>query len=337
MGQPQDTSLIPHNNNNPSTISNKSMVKAEEISQNILCKIQPNQESELIRNAVSNYFNFLLRHHLGIQVEPYGSGPLKTYLPDGDIDLTALSSEDMAKDVVALLQQNTAGVFIVKDIQYICADVKLIKCLVRSMVVDISFNQHGGLCTLSFLQEIDRIIGQDHLFKRSIILTKAWCYYESRVLGAHHGLISTYALETMIIYIFQVFRTPPRGPLEALYRFLDYFSRFDWDKYCVSLNGPVILSSLPQVIVKKPDIDAAPPLLSEEYLKSYVERISRGVMGPESSPRPFLKKHLNIMDPLKENNNLGRSVSQGMIFTVSGLFQHIVLEGNPYFMKIPPP
>ena len=34
---------------------------------------------------------------------------------------------------------------------------------------------------------------------------KAWCYYESRLLGAHHGLISTYALETMVLYIFNVF------------------------------------------------------------------------------------------------------------------------------------
>ena len=33
---------------------------------------------------------------------------------------------------------------------------------------------------------------------------KAWCYYESRLLGAHHGLISTYALETMVLYIFNV-------------------------------------------------------------------------------------------------------------------------------------
>ena len=30
---------------------------------------------------------------------------------------------------------------------------------------------------------------------------KAWCYYESRLLGAHHGLLSTYALETMVLYL----------------------------------------------------------------------------------------------------------------------------------------
>ncbi|KAL5698595.1 hypothetical protein ACHQM5_029613 [Ranunculus cassubicifolius] len=54
--------------------------------------------------------------------------------------------------------------------------VKLVKCLVENIVVDISFNQLGGLCTLCFLEEVDHLINQNHLFKRSIILIKAWCY-----------------------------------------------------------------------------------------------------------------------------------------------------------------
>jgi len=32
--------------------------------------------------------------------------------------------------------------------------VKIIKCLVENIVVDISFNQLGGLCTLCFLEEV---------------------------------------------------------------------------------------------------------------------------------------------------------------------------------------
>lgn len=63
--------------------------------------------------------------------------------------------------------------------------------------------------------QVDRLIGQKHLFKRSIILVKAWCYYESRILGAHHGLISTFALETLVLYIFHVFHASLRGPLEV--------------------------------------------------------------------------------------------------------------------------
>ena len=60
-----------------------------------------------------------------------------------------------------------------------------------------------------------RRFAKDHLFKRSIILIKAWCYYESRVLGAHHGLISTYALETLVLYIFHQFHVSLDGPLAA--------------------------------------------------------------------------------------------------------------------------
>lgn len=61
--------------------------------------------------------------------------------------------------------------------------------------------------------QVDHYIGRDHIFKRSIILIKAWCYYESRILGAHHGLISTYALETLVLYIFHLFHSSLDGPL----------------------------------------------------------------------------------------------------------------------------
>lgn len=42
-----------------------------------------------------------------------------------------------------------------------------------NIVVDMSFNQIGGLCTLNFLEAMDRMIGNKHLFKRSIILVQA--------------------------------------------------------------------------------------------------------------------------------------------------------------------
>ena len=61
--------------------------------------------------------------------------------------------------------------------------------------------------------QVDRLVGRDHLFKRSIILIKAWCYYESRTLGAHHGLSSTSALETLVLYIFHLFHRSLNGPL----------------------------------------------------------------------------------------------------------------------------
>lgn len=50
--------------------------------------------------------------------------------------------------------------------------VKLLKCLVDGIVVDVSFNQLGGLFTLNFLEEVDLAIGGEHIFKRAIILVR---------------------------------------------------------------------------------------------------------------------------------------------------------------------
>ncbi|XP_057806249.1 uncharacterized protein LOC131021175 isoform X2 [Salvia miltiorrhiza] len=262
-------------------------------------------------------------------VFPYGSVPLKTYLPDGDIDLTAFGGAnvedtlaDEMKSVLEEEERNIGAEFVVKDVQLIRAEVKLVKCIVQDIVVDISFNQIGGLCTLCFLEQVDRLIGRDHLFKRSIILIKAWCYYESRILGAHHGLISTYALETLVLYIFHLYHSALDGPLAVLYKFLDYFSKFDWDAYCVSLNGVVRLSSLPSFVVEIPEDSDKDLLLSNDFLNNCVDMFSVPSRVGDKTPRVFPRKHLNIVDPLKEINNLGRSVSKGNFYRIRSAFSY---------------
>lgn len=149
-----------------------------------------------------------------------------------------------------------------------------------------------------------------------------------------------------------------------MYKFLDYFSKFDWDNYCISLNGPVQISSLPEIIgeqqfmhffntvgsfslvgtpmplhfsslvvlifltlslslsslhflffflcaAETPENGGADLLLSADFLRHCVDMFSVPSRGIETNSRIFMQKHLNIIDPLKENNNLGRSVSKG--------------------------
>ncbi|KAM1386839.1 hypothetical protein PS1_033256 [Malus domestica] len=310
-------------------ISAEYWLRAEEATQRVIAQVQTTDVSERRRKAVIDYVQRLIKSSLGCEVFPFGSVPLKTYLPDGDIDLTAFGGmnveEALANDVCAVLERedkNMAAEFMVKDVQLIRAEVKLVKCLVQNIVVDISFNQLGGLCTLCFLEQVDRLIGKDHLFKRSIILIKAWCYYESRILGAHHGLISTYALETLVLYIFHLFHSSLNGPLAVLYKFLDYFSKFDWDSYCISLSGPVRISSLPELLAETPENGGGDLLLSNDFLKGCVERFSVPSRGYETNHRTFQPKHLNIVDPLKDNNNLGRSVSKGNFYRIRSAFTY---------------
>ncbi|XP_022950092.1 uncharacterized protein LOC111453279 [Cucurbita moschata] len=320
------STLLP---SNPTAIGADYWRRAEEATQAIIAQVQPTVFSEKRREAVIDHVQRLLRGHLRFEVFPFGSVPLKTYLPDGDIDLTVLGGsnieEALANDVCSVLNsedQNGAAEFVVKDVQLIRAEVKLVKCLVQNIVVDISFNQLGGLCTLCFLEKIDCRMGKDHLFKRSIILIKAWCYYESRILGAHHGLISTYALETLVLYIFHLFHSALNGPLQVLYKFLDYFSKFDWDNYCISLNGPVRISSLPELAAETPENGGGDLLLSTDFLKSCLDTLYVPGRGYEPNSRAFPIKHLNIVDPLKENNNLGRSVSKGNFYRIRSAFSY---------------
>ncbi|GMY25673.1 hypothetical protein FCV25MIE_20915 [Fagus crenata] len=326
--RPSSSSSSSSNQTAP-TIAAEYLQRAEDATQGIIAQVQPTVVSENRRKAVIDYVQRLIKNYLGCEVFPFGSVPLRTYLPDGDIDLTAFGGlnieEALAGDVCSVLEredQNRAAEFVVKDVQLIRAEVKLVKCLVQNIVVDISFNQLGGLCTLCFLEQVDRLIGKDHLFKRSIILIKAWCYYESRILGAHHGLISTYALETLVLYIFHLFHTSLNGPLAVLYKFLDYFSKFDWDNYCISLNGLVRISSLPDLMAETPENDGGDLLLSTDFLKGCLEMFSVPARGYETNSRTFPLKHLNIVDPLKENNNLGRSVSKGNFYRIRSAFTY---------------
>ncbi|XP_057549676.1 uncharacterized protein LOC130827830 isoform X2 [Amaranthus tricolor] len=285
-----------------SSFSPEVWAQAEQATHEIIKQVQPTVVSEERRGDVIDYVKRLLKGYLGCEVE-----------------------EAFANDVFAVLEaedHNPAAEFVVKDVQYIRAEVKLVKCLVQNIVVDISFNQIGGLCALCFLEEVDRLIGKDHLFKRSIILIKAWCYYESRILGAHHSLISTYALETLVLYIFHLFHSSLGGPLEVLHKFLEYFSKFDWDNFCVSLNGPVHLSSLPEFVVERPESCDGDLLLSDDFMRECVSKFSVPSRGNETNYRTFLRKHLNIVDPLKENNNLGRSVNKGNFFRIRSAFSY---------------
>ncbi|KAL2634776.1 hypothetical protein R1flu_006255 [Riccia fluitans] len=313
------------------SVDNERWAKAELRTAEIVEKIQPTRASEERRKAVAEFVRNLICKCFpcsSCKVFTFGSVPLLTYLPDGDIDLTIVSQDPSLKDTWANVvrstlertERNQDAEFKVREVQYIHAEVKLIKCVVEDIIVDISFNQLGGLCTLCFLDEVDLLIGQNHFFKRSIILVKAWCYYESTLLGAHHGLISTYALETLVLYIFHVFHNSIRGPLEVLLRFLEFFSKFDWHRYCVSLWGPVPIAALPDIAAESPRKDGGDLLLSQAFLKACCEVYAVFPAGQDNQQRTFNAKYLNVVDPLRPGNNLGRSVNQTNYNRIVGTF-----------------
>ena len=92
------------------------------------------------------------------------------------------------------------------------------KCLINNVPFDISLNALGGVSSLAFLEEVDAKIGRNHLFKRSIILIKAWFKYvnETDILKSSEGMLSTYALNVMILYIInRFFHIEVKTPLQV--------------------------------------------------------------------------------------------------------------------------
>lgn len=134
---------------------------AEERAREVLCTIQPNVVSEANRKRIIDFVQRLIGGYYGGEVFVFGSVPLKTYLPDGDIDLTVLSHESVEDDLVQavcnLLESGEDHEYQVKDIQQIRAQVRVVKCTVKNIAVDISFNQMAGLYALRFLEQVNII------------------------------------------------------------------------------------------------------------------------------------------------------------------------------------
>ncbi|XP_078435418.1 PAP/OAS1 substrate-binding domain superfamily [Wolffia australiana] len=325
-------SFVSRSSNPPiSSIAAENWIMAEQLTEGVIRRIQPTKAADEKRREIVEHVRRLVRGAVDVDIFPFGSFPLKTYLPDGDIDLTVISrpgtEEALSRIVLAILQEKEHDwnhQFEIKDVQYINAEVKLVKCLIEDVLVDISFQQTGGLCSLYFLEKMDEMIGKDHILKRSILLIKAWCYYESRILGSHYGLLSSYALETLVLYVFHAFPCSLDGPLSVFYIFLDFFGQFDWDNFCVTLSGPVCLSSFPEIVAVSEKLEGGERLIPQDFLRKFEEELPPIFFGPEgnSDTRSFHKKHLNIIDPLKPGNNLGRSVNKGSCYRIRSAFSY---------------
>lgn len=66
-----------------------------------------------------------------------------------------------------------------------------------------------------------------------------------------------------------------------------------------------------------PRKDGGDLLLNKVFLRACSTVYSVFPGGQENNELPFIPKHFNVIDPLRANNNLGRSVSKGIYITKS--------------------
>lgn len=143
----------------------------------------------------------------------------------------------------------------IRNVSFINARTPIVTMVVGNVAVDLTENQGGSVAASALLEEADRWIGRDHLFKRSLLLLKAWALCETqrivgqRILGAREGGLTSYGLSVMVLHLFSQRSSADSlaHPLDVLVRFFQFYSEFDWGRHCLTLDGPVVFDGVRSV------------------------------------------------------------------------------------------
>lgn len=142
----------------------------------------------------------------------------------------------------------------IRNVSFINARTPIVTMVVGNVVVDLTENQGGSVAASALLEEADNLIQRDHLFKRSLLILKAWAWCETprlvgkRVLGAQKGGLTSYGLSVMVLHLFASEASADElvHPLDVFIRFFEVYSDFDWGRYCITLDEPLPFGSVRQ-------------------------------------------------------------------------------------------
>jgi len=98
-------------------------------------------------------------------------------ISDKEEGISSSSSSSSSSDNNNSSSSSSDMTMMIRNIEFVNARTKLAHCLVNNISIDITVNQIGSVITITFLEEVDRFIGYNHLFKRSLILIKVGCTY----------------------------------------------------------------------------------------------------------------------------------------------------------------
>jgi DNA polymerase sigma len=145
------------------------------------------------RDDVADFVTNILQEHVpSAVVVGCGSSALRSFLPDSDMDVVVLVPNVLsAKEEMKILQfvfnalcdevaskdegKSKYSDFVIRNVEFINARTKVAHCVVNNISVDMTVNQVGALSCMLFLEECDRLIGFNHLLKRSLVLIKVRC------------------------------------------------------------------------------------------------------------------------------------------------------------------
>jgi len=245
----------------------------------ILDLIGPNQDREnqrkinlsIVKDIITKTFDSKLPD-FKTYIKAYGSYPIKTYLNNADIDITIFFESKKEQKVLLELPIDVINkaIIIIKeeferynkessfelfnDIRIIMADIRLLKCKIGSISLDISINNFSGLFKIVFIDYIEKQFQSQfnkknlfpdspyannkiNIFRRSLLLIKGWCLLEGNLMGSSIGLMASYTIEILVIYIFNFHYEYIYNEFDAFEKFFEFMENIDWENNVITLFG----------------------------------------------------------------------------------------------------
>jgi hypothetical protein len=311
----------------------------------VLSYMTPTVEQLKRRFQVEKYLAKLVRKSLGAQVYQMGLYSIRAFLPDDPVTLSIYlcrglenswylrlneklcrmsssvhaqrdptdSTDDISSTTPPESQDSLhpSPAHIIKNVSFMEENCEhRLQCVIGTYSVDIRATQKVDLCFAAFIEEIDRTVGRDHLFKKSLILIRAWWTLEASMYTETLPVLSTSAVCVMVCALFSRFHREIYHPIHALMLFLTEYATFDWAKYGLSVYGSIDLSTL-----------ETEPLTHQHCLELYPETlISSQMIGK-------YEEFLRSSDNPERQNSEESDKNSGEKSLLNDLF--FSFEGNP--------
>lgn len=178
----------------------------------------------------------------------------------------------------------------------------VVSCKIDEVPCEIAVNRCQDLCMLAFFEEIANLVGQKDLFKRSLILIRAWWTYEasSYVESSMKNCLSDATLTLMMCCLFNLHHRKISSPFQALCLFLVEFGGYNGSTQAITLQGivPFRNSESDQPILQPVLADH---LIEHDIIDKYIQAYNIGIDMDDPYSNEFLKRNDSNDDMLSPN------------------------------------
>lgn len=252
---------------------NEKMTPCDNVVEDLVQMLQPHDEQFQHRGSIRGFIGRHVRRALGAKVFETGLHSLRCFLPDDGMKISVVlwrghpshwhvnlserlcrladgivdPPDEVRDDEFMYGEYNELGQPLFRD--HVISNVSASNTngehrffsIIDAVPVEIGCDPRSDLCLLALFEEIAGLVDKEHLFKRSLLLIRAWWVYEtSAYIGCpmkHY--LSDFSLCVMVSAIFNQYHLQIYYPLQALSFFLAEYSDFDWSENAITLQGIV--------------------------------------------------------------------------------------------------